>query len=138
MASKITVEATVAAPIDKVWESWTTPQHIQKWNNASEDWHTPKATNDLRTGGNFLTRMEAKDGSFGFDFSGTYTEVVKHEFIAYELGDGRKVSITFENYGASTKVIETFDPENQNPIEMQKEGWQAILNNFKTYTENNI
>jgi len=138
MASKITVEATVAAPIDKVWESWTAPQHIQKWNNASEDWHTPKATNDLRTGGNFLTRMEAKDGSFGFDFEGTYTEVIKHEFIAYELGDGRKVSITFENYGASTKVVETFDPENENPIDMQKDGWQAILNNFKTYTENNL
>ena len=138
MASKITVEATVAASIDKVWESWTAPQHIQKWNNASEDWHTPKATNDLRTGGNFLTRMEAKDGSFGFDFEGTYTEVIKHEFIAYELGDGRKVSITFENYGASTKVVETFDPENENPIDMQKDGWQAILNNFKTYTENNL
>jgi len=138
MASKITVEATVAASIDMVWESWTAPQHIQKWNNASEDWHTPKATNDLRTGGNFLTRMEAKDGSFGFDFEGTYTEVIKHEFIAYELGDGRKVSITFENYGASTKVVETFDPENENPIDMQKDGWQAILNNFKTYTENNL
>lgn len=133
----ITVEATVNAPVEKVWNFWGDPEHIKKWNSASEDWHTPKAENDLRTGGKFSSRMEAKDGSFGFDFGGVYDEVKKHELIAYTLGDGRKVKVLFRQNGAATQVTETFEAENTNPVEMQKGGWQAILNNFKKYTESN-
>lgn len=133
--SVITVEAIVHAPVEKVWEYWTTPDHIAKWNNASDDWHTPYAENDLRVGGKFVSRMEAKDGSFGFDFGGIYDEVRAKEFISYTLGDGRKVEITFIPQDNDTKVIEVFDPETTNPIEMQREGWQAILNNFKKHAE---
>ncbi|MFJ7828315.1 SRPBCC family protein [Psychrobacillus sp. NPDC096623] len=133
--SAITVEAIVQAPVEKVWEYWTEPEHITKWNNASEDWHTPHAENDLRAGGKFVTRMEAKDGSFGFDFGGIYDEVRNHEFISYKLEDGREVEITFIPQGNDTKVVEVFDPETTNPIEMQQEGWQAILNNFKKHAE---
>jgi uncharacterized protein YndB with AHSA1/START domain len=132
----VTVEATVQAPVERVWEFWTEPKHITKWNNASDDWHTPFAENDLKVGGKFLTRMEAKDGSFGFDFSGVYDEVRLNERISYSLGDGRKVNITFISQGNETKVIESFDAENTNEIEMQKAGWQAILDNFKKYIEN--
>lgn len=132
---KITIEATVQAPVEKVWETWTKPEHITQWSFASEDWFTPKAENDLRVGGEFTTRMEAKDGSFGFDFGGIYDEVTEHKLISYTLGDGRKVKIEFEENGDETKVIETFDPEDQNPVEMQRGGWQAILNNYKKYTE---
>jgi uncharacterized protein YndB with AHSA1/START domain len=135
-SNKITVETTVQAPVNKVWEFWTEPTHITKWNNASDDWHTPIAENDLQVGGKFLTRMEAKDGSFGFDFGGVYDDVRLHEAISYTLGDGRQVKITFVSQGNDTKVIEAFDAENTNPIEMQKAGWQAILDNFKKYTEN--
>ncbi len=131
----ITVEATIEAPIEKVWETWTKPEHITQWSFASEDWFTPKAENDLRPGGKFSTRMEAKDGSFGFDFEGTYDEVTDHKLITYTLGDERKVKIEFEEKGDQTLVTETFDAETQNPVEMQKGGWQAILNNFKKYTE---
>lgn len=131
----ITIEATVQAPVEKVWETWTKPEHITQWSFASEDWFTPKAENDLRVGGEFTTRMEAKDGSFGFDFGGIYDEVTEHKLISYTLGDGRKVKIEFEENGDETKVIETFDPEDQNPVEMQRGGWQAILNNYKKYTE---
>lgn len=133
--SVITVEAIVHAPVEKVWEYWTAPDHIAKWNNASDDWHTPYAENDLRAGGKFVSRMEAKDGSFGFDFGGIYDEVRAQEFISYTLGDGRKVEITFIPQDNDTKVIEVFDPETTNPIEMQREGWQAILNNFKKHAE---
>lgn len=133
----ITVEATVNAPVEKVWEYWTSPQHITQWNNASEDWHTPSATNDLKVGGKFTSRMEAKDGSFGFDFWGIYDTIDVHKFIAYTLGDNRKVSIRFTTEGDGTKVVETFEAENENSIELQQFGWQAILNNFKKYTENN-
>ena len=132
---KITVENTVKAAVEKVWKLWTTPEHIQKWNNASNDWHTPRAENDIRAGGKFLYRMEAKDGSFGFDFWGTYDEVTTNKLITYTMGDGRKVKITFIANGNETKVIETFEAENQNPIEMQKGGWQATLDNFKKYAE---
>ncbi|MNS27651.1 hypothetical protein D3C72_596040 [compost metagenome] len=132
----ITVETTVHSPIEKVWEYWTEPQHITRWNNASEDWHVPKAENDLKVGGTFLTRMEAKDGSFGFDFSGVYDDVRINEFISYTIGDGRKVTITFISQENGTKVIETFDAETTNSVEMQKAGWQAILDNFKKYSEN--
>ncbi|PGY08005.1 Uncharacterized conserved protein YndB, AHSA1/START domain [Bacillus sp. OV166] len=132
---KITVKATVHAPVEKVWEYWTEPKHITKWNNASEDWHTPIAENDLTVGGKFLTRMEAKDGSFGFDFGGIYDEVKLNEVISYTMGDGRKVNITFKGQGNETQVIETFDAETTNPIEMQQAGWQSILDNFKKYSE---
>lgn len=131
----ITVEATVHAPVDKVWEYWTEPQHITKWCNASDDWHAPNAENDLRPGGKFLTRMEAKDGSFGFDFGGVYDEVRLNELISYTMGDGRKVTINFISQDHDTKVIETFDAETTHSIEMQEAGWQAILDNFKKYSE---
>lgn len=134
----ITVEATVKAPVEKVWKLWTTPGHITKWNNASPDWHTPRAENDLRTGGKFLSRMEAKDGSFGFDFGGIYDEVKTDQLIAYTMDDGRKATITFAGKGNETKVTETFEAEQVNSIEMQKEGWQAILENFKKYAEKNV
>lgn len=131
----ITVETVVNAPVEIVWNAWTAPEHIVQWNNASEDWHTPKVENDLRTGGKFLSRMEAKDGSFGFDFSGVYDEVKTNELISYTLGDDRKVSISFSGNGNTTKITETFEAENTNPVEMQKGGWQAILDNFRKYTE---
>lgn len=134
---KITVEAVIAAPVSKVWECWTDPKHITQWYAASDDWHAPRAENDLRAGGEFTTRMEAKDGSFGFDFGGVYDAVKPHELIEYTLGDGRAVKITFEDKGGETKVIETFDAENQNTLERQRFGWQAILDNFKKYVERN-
>ncbi|MDT3404911.1 SRPBCC family protein [Mucilaginibacter terrae] len=133
----ITVETTVNAPIEKVWDYWTNPEHITKWTFASDDWHAPYADNDLRTGGKFKTTMAAKDGSFSFDFGGVYSEVTEHRVIAYGMEDGRKVIILFEADGDTTKVTETFDPETTNPVEMQRGGWQAILNNFKKYTEAN-
>lgn len=132
---QITVQSKVNAPVEKVWDYWNTPEHIMKWNSASPDWHTPKSENDLRVGGKFSARMEAKDGSFGFDFGGVYDEVVVNERIAYTMEDGRKTEITFINHGDTTEVIETFDAEGQNPVEMQQAGWQAILDNFKKYTE---
>ena len=133
----ITVENTVKGPVEKVWKFWTKPEHIKKWNNASADWHTPHAENDLKVGGKFVSRMEAKDGSVGFDFGGVYDEVTLNESIAYTLADGRKVKIIFSGQGNETKVVETFEAENTNSIEMQKGGWQAILDNFKKYTEEN-
>lgn len=133
----ITVNAIVNAPVDKVWKYWTKPEHITQWCAASPDWHAPKAENDLKVGGTFSTRMEAKDGSFGFDFGGIYDEVKTNECIAYTLGDGRKVSIHFKADGNITQVTETFEAEDQNPVEMQRGGWQAILDNFKNHTENN-
>jgi len=134
-SKKLIVRTTVQTPVEIVWAYWTDPTHITQWNNASDDWHTPFAENDLRAGGKFLSRMEAKDGSFGFDFGGTYDEVQLHKVIAYTLGDGRKVKIIFKGYENETKVIETFDAETTNPIELQQQGWQAILDNFKKYTE---
>ena len=133
----ITVENTVNAPVAKVWEYWTKPGHITKWSNASDDWHTPHAENDLRVGGSFSSRMEAKDGSMGFDFGGIYDAVTPNEYIEYTLGDDRKVKITFTSMGESTRVVESFEAEETNPIEMQQGGWQAILDNFKKYTEAN-
>jgi uncharacterized protein YndB with AHSA1/START domain len=131
----ITIEAIVNAPIETIWKTWTEPQHITKWNHASDDWHSPRAENDLRVGGKFLTRMEAKDGSFGFDFGGTYNEVKPNELIVYTIGDGRKVNVAFTKGGNATKITTSFEAENTNPVEMQKGGWQAILNNFKKYAE---
>ena len=131
----LTVETTVNAPVEKVWQYWTSPEHITKWCSPSEEWHTPKAENDLRTGGNFSSRMEAKDGSMGFDFAGVYDEVRPNEYIEYTMGDGRKVDITFSSNDSGTKVVENFEAESINPIEMQQGGWQAIIDNFKEYTE---
>ncbi len=134
----IRVEATIDAPIEKVWSFWTEPHHIVHWNQASDDWHTPYAENDLQIGGKFLSRMAAKDGSFSFDFSGTYTKVELDEIIEYTLEDERKVSVLFEKISENqSKVIETFEVENENPVDLQQAGWQAILNNFKNYVEQN-
>lgn len=131
----ITIEATIHAPVEKAWEVYTQPEYVMQWNHASDDWHSPKAVNDLRVGGTFNYRMEAKDGSFGFDFEGTYTDVRDHEYIAYVMPDGRKVETNFIQNGDVTKVVVVFDPETENPIEMQREGWQTILNNFKKSAE---
>jgi uncharacterized protein YndB with AHSA1/START domain len=133
----ITVEATIHVPVEKVWEYWNKPEHITQWCNASPDWHVPRAENDLQVGGKFSTRMEAKDGSFGFDFGGVYDEVKTNELIDYTMGDGRKVSIIFSEDGNTTKLVETFEAEEENPVEMQRGGWQAILDNFKKYVEAN-
>ena len=133
----ITVETLVNASIEKVWTFWTKPEHITKWNAASDDWHTTRAENDLRIGGKFLSRMEAKDGSFGFDFEGVYIDVIINGKISYTLLDDRKVTITFSPTENGIQITETFEAENQNPLELQKLGWQAILNNFKNYVENN-
>lgn len=135
--TKITIEANVKVPVEKVWKLWSTPEHITQWNNASPDWHTPRAENDLRVGGKFLSRMEAKDGSFGFDFTGVYDEVKAHELIAYTMDDGRKARINLYPHANETKMVITFEAEDQNPIEMQKGGWQAILDSFKKYSEAN-
>ena len=135
--NRITIETVIKAPIEKVWRQWSTPTDIMKWNNANDDWHTPHAENDLRTGGKFISRMEAKDGSFGFDFGGVYDEVEHHKMIAYTMGDGRQVQVSFEADGDQTKVTETFDAETQNSLELQRTGWQAILDNFKKYVETN-
>jgi uncharacterized protein YndB with AHSA1/START domain len=131
----ITVATTVNAPVQKVWDCWTKPEHITQWNNASDDWHTPSAKNDLRVGGSFVSRMEAKDGSMGFDFSGVYDAIRINEYIEYTIADGRKVKISFSGADNSTKVSESFDAENTHTHEMQKAGWQSILDNFKKYTE---
>lgn len=133
----ITIENTVNKPVEKVWEYWSKPEHIKQWNNASDDWHTTRAENDLRPGGSFLSRMEAKDGSFGFDFGGVYDDVRKNEYIEYTLGDGRKVKNNFTSQGDKTKLVINFEAETENSIEMQRGGWQAILDNFKKYTEAN-
>lgn len=133
--TSITIEATVNAPITKVWQYWNEPAHIKQWAFAADTWHAPDATNDLRVGGKFSTTMAAKDGSASFDFCGTYTELIENELIAYEMEDGRRVKITFSEQNGVTHVVETFDPENENPLEMQRDGWQAILNNFKAHAE---
>lgn len=133
----ITVENTVNAPVERVWEYWTKPEHITQWNNASDDWHTPWAKADLREGGSFSARMEAKDGSMGFEFAGVYDVLRTNEYIEYTLGDGRKVKVNFTPVGKMTKVVESFEAEGTHSIEMQQGGWQAILDNFKKYTEAN-
>lgn len=135
--SKITVESIVSANPKKVWESWNDPKHITKWNFASDDWQCPKASNDLKVGGKYVARMEAKDGSFGFDFEAIYDEVIEQKKITYTMGDGRKATTKFEDLGGKTKVTTTFDAEKENSEEMQKQGWQAILGNFKKYVEGN-
>lgn len=133
----VTIEATVNAPVEKVWKYWGEPQHITQWAFASPDWHAPKAENDLRTNGKFSTTMAAKDGSYSFEFGGVYTNVEPKKLAEYELGDGRKVSVSFSGSGDQTKVVQTFEAESENPVDMQKAGWQAILDNMKRYTETN-
>lgn len=135
LKEKITVETLVNAPIEKVWQYWTKPEHVTQWNHASDDWHTTRAENDLRIGGKFVSRMEAKDGSFGFDFEGIYDEVLTNEKINYTLLDDRKVNITFLQTDNGVHLMETFEAETENTVELQKMGWQAILNNFKNYVE---
>jgi uncharacterized protein YndB with AHSA1/START domain len=133
----ITVENTINAPVQKVWDYWTKPEHITKWNHASDDWHSPWAKADFREGGTFSARMEAKDGSMGFDFSGVYDVLRQNEYIEYTIGDGRKVKVNFTPNGNQTKVTESFEAEDTHSIDLQRGGWQAILDNFKKYTEGN-
>lgn len=133
----ITIEATVKAPVEKVWKYWSEPKHITNWAFATDTWHAPAAENDLRTGGKFSTTMAAKDGSFSFEFGGVYDKVEHHETIDYTIGDGRKVKTSFISSGNDTRIIQSFEAEDQNSIDMQRGGWQAILNNFTRYTENN-
>jgi uncharacterized protein YndB with AHSA1/START domain len=132
----ITVATTIDAPVESVWEFWTLPEHITQWYQASDDWHAPYAENDLRESGKFKTTMAAKDGSARFDFEGVYTRIEKYKKIEYLITDGRIVEITFSGRGSGTKVIETFETENINPPELQRSGWQAILDNFKKHAEN--
>jgi len=131
----ITVETVVNAPIDKVWKCWTEPSHITQWAFASDDWEASDAENDVRVGGKFATVMSAKDKSASFEFGGVYTDVKHHELIAYEMEDGRKVSVQFTPVADGIKVTETFDMESENSEELQRSGWQAILDNFKKHTE---
>ncbi len=136
--SIISIDSTINANSEKVWDYWTEPDHITKWNFASDDWCCPSAENDMTVGGKYKARMEAKDGSFGFDFEAVYDEIIEHKKIVYTIADGRKVTTIFEKLDSSTKVTTTFEAESENPIEMQRDGWQAILDNFKKYLEENI
>ncbi|MDE2444549.1 MAG: SRPBCC family protein [Alphaproteobacteria bacterium] len=133
-APTISVETTIAAPLARVWSAYTTPEDIVAWNAASEDWHTTRAVVDLRDGGAFLSRMEAKDGSMGFDFAGTYSKIIPQQRIDYAFGD-RTAQVTFDQRPEGVKVHVAFVAEQSNPIEMQRGGWQAILDNFKRYVE---
>jgi uncharacterized protein YndB with AHSA1/START domain len=134
-ATRITVEAIINAPVEKVWNHWITPMHILKWNAASDDWQTTYSENDVRTGGKFVTRMESRDGSMGFDFGGEYSKVEPMKKIECVMGDGRYMQVSFTANGNETTVTEIFDAENENPVELQKGGWQAILDNFKKHVE---
>tara|TARA_R110000764_G_scaffold50402_4_gene111045 strand:- start:1557 stop:1970 length:414 start_codon:yes stop_codon:yes gene_type:complete len=134
--SKIKITEIIDAEVEKVWNYYNEPSHIVNWNFADPSWHCPSAENDLSIGGTYKARMEAKDGSFGFDFEAIYTEISKGKSFAYEFG-GRAATVEFNDMGEQTEIILTFDPEEENPIEMQREGWKAILTNFKNYTENN-
>ncbi len=135
--TKITVEATVNAPVEKVWKYWNEPKHITQWCTASDDWHAPHAEADLRKDGKFKTTMAAKDGSFSFDFEGVFTKVEPNKALEYTIADGRTVQVGFSGNGNVTKIKEKFETETQNPVDMQRAGWQAILDNFKKYTEDN-
>lgn len=133
--TKITVEVLVDAPIAKAWDWWTTPDHVTKWNAASDDWHTPRAVNDLKVGGSFSYRMEARNKSAGFDYGGTYSIVVPREHLHFVLGDGRHVDIRFLPEGTRVRIVEEFETETTNTPERQRTGWQAILDSFKRYVE---
>jgi uncharacterized protein YndB with AHSA1/START domain len=132
--TKITVSAIINAPLEKVWDSYTNPKHIINWNFADPSWHCPSAENDMRIGGKYKARMEAKDGSFGFDFEAIYSELIEKEKFTYTMAD-REVTTRFKSMNNQTEVTTIFDAENENPIDMQQQGWQMILNNFKAYTE---
>lgn len=134
----ITVQTKVQAPLDKIWSFWTVPEHITKWNSASEDWHTPYAENDLKVGGKFKYTMASKDGTMSFDFIGTYSVIQDKRTIAYTIEDGREVIIVFEQQEDGVIIRESFDPELENPKELQQQAWQAILDNFKKYVEANL
>ncbi len=136
-ATKITVQATLNAPAKKAWDYYTDPKHITQWNFADPSWHCPSASNDMRVGGTYSARMEAKDGSFGFDFGAVYTQLDPGKSFTYKIGDGREATVQFLEKNGATDVTVEFEAENQNPVEMQRGGWQAILNNYKNYTENN-
>lgn len=139
MAAIIQIQVEVQGDLATIWYYWNEPKHIEQWNSASPDWHTINVQNDLRVGGSLTSRMEAKDGSMGFDFGGVYTEVVENQRLAYTLGDGREVTVAFSQISPGlVRVIETFEAESQNPVELQKQGWQAILNHFKEYVEENV
>ena len=135
MTTAITVTTTIKAPLEKVWDCWTNPVHIVNWAFAQDDWEVPAAENDVRTGGRFKAVMSAKDKSVSFDFTGTYTNVNGHEMIEYDMDDGRHVKVLFEETPDGVRVTETFDPENENSVEKQRAGWQAMLENFKKYVE---
>ena len=135
MSEKVRVEAIINRKRDEVWVLWNEPEHITQWNFASDDWCCPRAENDLRVGGRLCSRMEAKDGSFGFDFEAVYDEVLSESKLAYTMTDGRQAKTRFEDLGDSTRVTTIFDAESSNPVDMQQAGWQAILNNFKGYAE---
>ena len=132
---QISIEVTVNSNLEKVWSAWISPDDINQWNAASDDWHNPRSTNDFRVGGKFSYRMEAKDGSFGFDFWGTYTKIEQYSLIEYVIGDGRPVSIQCVQGSDGVKVVETFDAEDENSAEQQKQGWQCILNRFAKHVE---
>lgn len=134
MSTKITVSAVINADNNKTWEFYTSPEHITQWNFADPSWHCPRATNDMRVGGTYNARMEAKDGSFGFDFEAVYDAIEEGKSFSYEFG-GRNATVVFNPQGGQTEVVVTFDPESENPLEMQQAGWQMILNNFKSYAE---
>ena len=131
----ITVKTVIKAPVEEVWKFWTEPRHVTQWCNASDDWHVPHSENDLQINGKFKTTMAAKDGSAGVDFEGVYTNIIENKLIEYTIADGRKVRIDFSGHDNETGVTETFEAESVNPVEMQRDGWQSILNNFKKYAE---
>ena len=135
-SEKITISAIVSSDKDKTWDYYTNPEHITNWNFADPSWHCPSASNDMSIGGKYLARMEARDGSFGFDFEAYYSSINPGESFTYEFAE-RQVSVVFNVHDNGTEVIVSFDPETENPIELQRNGWQAILNNFKNYTEKN-
>lgn len=135
--TKITIQAVIAADRQKVWNCYTQPEHITKWNFATDTWHCPAASNDMRVGGKYLARMEAKDGSFAFDFEAVYNEIVDGEKFTYTMPDNREIQVSFEKMDDKTRVTVTFDPENVNPVDLQRDGWQSILDNFRRYAEGN-
>ncbi len=132
----LTISITIAAPLPAVWEAYNSPDDIKQWNQASPDWHCPASENNLVEGGRFRNTMAAKDGSFSFDFSGVYNKIVPHTLLEFTLDDNRKVSVNFKDNGESTTVTTRFEAENENPADMQRDGWQAILNSFKNHVEN--
>jgi uncharacterized protein YndB with AHSA1/START domain len=137
MSNKVTVSATIDADVKDVWNYYTTPEHITKWNFADPSWHCPSASNDMKVGGRYVARMEARDGSFGFNFEAIYDEIVTGEKFTYSMLNGRQATVDFKKNGNQTAVTVSFDPETENPLDMQRRGWQAILDNFKKYAEEN-